>query len=621
MDFAQLPAHARLFPLRRNSKKPAIDKWPQLATSDPAKLDRWFNGTYKGHNVAVATGQGIVVLDVDTKGDRPGLDSLATLDARDLPQSYRVDTPSGGIHVYLAVPPDVHIPNRVDTLEGFPGIDVRGENGYVAAPPSTIDGKPYTGSGTLEDAPTWLVDLLRKPKNKVTDTGAPVTELDTPHNIAKARDYLDRHAPQAISGEAGNDTTFRVAARVRDFGVSEPVALELLADWNELNEPPWDHDDLAILTGNAFRYATSAWGGASGLADFEPYEIEEKPKKKPRMYILSMDESHKSCLTTKQDPLIEGLIDRLSSTVMYGASNVAKTFVALDLSFHIAAGIDWRGFKVAQGAVVYVAAEGGRGILKRVAALKVKHGVENVPLYIIPCPIDLLNSNADLRELLKLIQQAAEMAGKPIQLVVIDTLSRALAGGDENSSTDMGEFVRQVDLIREKAKTAALTVHHSGKDAAKGARGHSLLRAATDTEIEITKGVMTVTKQRDMEEGKPINFKLEDVEVGADPDGRQIKSATVKWLSGSEFAQIELSPDAQKMLEALEMALEESEKGFATVREWNAQYYSMWNPTRTVTSRTLFDYRKEVEASGWAKKIKHNQWVKVEVEASGGSGN
>lgn len=610
-----LPPHARLFPLRKNSKQPAIKDWPRLATSDQGTLDTWFKRTFKGHNAAVATGNGLMVLDVDVKHHN-GLESLDLMDAMGLPKSYRVETPSGGCHVYLEV--EEPIGNSVNRLEGFPGIDVRGENGYVVAPGSAYNGgvyQPLADNQPLERAPEWIVELCRKKRHEKTNTGQPAAELDTPHNLQRAEDYLFKHAGPAISGEGGNDHTFKVAARVRDFGVSEGHAFELLSLWNVHNEPPWDHEDLERITENAFKYATAQWGGASGLAEFEPVEILETPKKPKKLYYLSYDDTLDRVLSEKQDPLIDGLIDRFAAVVMYGASNLAKTFLALDLSFHIAAGIPWRGHAVAQGAVVYVAAEGGRGILKRVAALKRKHGLSNVPLYIIPCPIDLLNSNADLKELLALVAEAQALAKVPVQLVVLDTLSRAMAGGDENSSTDMGELVRKIDTIRVKAKTAALTVHHSGKDAAKGARGHSLLRAATDTEIEVTKGLMSVTKQRDIEEMKPVKFKLEDVEIGTDPAGKKIGSAVVKWLTGSEFEDpLEISTEAADMLEALEHAIEAGGKGWASVKEWHAQYRENQGSTCKVTDHTLWEYRKQLEESGWVKKIKHNQWVKVELE-------
>jgi hypothetical protein len=97
----------------------------------------------------------------------------------------------------------------------------------------------------------------------------------------------------------------------------------------------------------------------------------------------------------------------------------------------------------------------------------------------------------------------------------------------------MGALVRNCDRIREETGAHVMLVHHTGKDTAKGARGHSLLRAATDTEIEVKREsgseIITakVTKQRDGEIGKMFAFCLETVKLDVDPDGDPITSCVV----------------------------------------------------------------------------------------------
>src|SRR5205085_7024209 len=114
--------------------------------------------------------------------------------------------------------------------------------------------------------------------------------------------------------------------------------------------------------------------------------------------------------------------------------------------------------------------------------------------------------------------------GMPVELIIIDTLSRVLAGGNENAPDDMGSFVRNVDRLRADTGAAVLVVHHTGKDTSRGARGHSLLHAATDTEIETSKddvsGVYTakVTKQRELPTEGALSFSLRQIELGFDQD-------------------------------------------------------------------------------------------------------
>lgn len=201
------------------------------------------------------------------------------------------------------------------------------------------------------------------------------------------------------------------------------------------------------------------------------------------------------------------------------------------MAFHVSTGTIWNGRCVRRGLVVYVAAEGGTRIRKRLAALKKRHESEGcAPLFaLVRYPIDLRSSDANVKELVALIRAAAAETGEKCVWVIVDTLSRAMAGGDENSPVDMGRVVLAADSLRDETAAHFTFVHHTGKDAARGARGHSLLRAATDTEIEVTPCTISATKQRDMEGDLTIGFELHDLVIGESPDGAPIKSAIVEW--------------------------------------------------------------------------------------------
>jgi hypothetical protein len=108
---------------------------------------------------------------------------------------------------------------------------------------------------------------------------------------------------------------------------------------------------------------------------------------------------------------------------------------------------------------------------------------------------------------------------------VVDTLARAMTG-NENAPDDMGRFVAACGRLREAGETHVMVVHHCGKDAARGARGHSSLRAATDVELEVTSGEgggsVRVTKHRDEAGGASYGFRLEPVELGTNAKGRVV---------------------------------------------------------------------------------------------------
>ncbi|WOJ89858.1 AAA family ATPase [Methylocapsa polymorpha] len=300
------------------------------------------------------------------------------------------------------------------------------------------------------------------------------------------------------------------------------------------------------------------------LADFgEPIEPERQAwrngdshnaRSQRKMEVEWFDAAATSAMVETPDPLIDGLLDAGAMSVIYGDSNSGKTFVALDMGFHVSVGKLWNGRTVKRGLVVYVAAEGGTRIRKRLAALK-KHyaGSSIAPLFaLVRFPIDLRSNDADFKQLVALTRAAETETAANCVWIIVDTLSRAMAGGDENSPVDMGRVVAAADTIRDQTCAHLSYVHHTGKDAARGARGHSLLRAATDTEIEVTPGSVATTKQRDMESDFSIGFALHDIQIGEAPDGTPIKSAVVKWTGetakpGKQAAE-KAPPRSQRLL-------------------------------------------------------------------------
>lgn len=237
--------------------------------------------------------------------------------------------------------------------------------------------------------------------------------------------------------------------------------------------------------------------------------------------------------------LVKGVLGTGAMSVVYGPSNSGKTFFALDVAFSIATGSPaWQGHRIKQAAVLYLAAEGGRGVVNRIAALRQEHGVTDVPLALKRAGLDLLHDQADLQHIVDLAAEVTARAPGPL-LIVIDTLSRIMAGGDENSAADMTALIRNIDAIREATGAHIMLVHHTGKDAARGARGHSSLRAATDTEIEVANEngarAAMVTKQRDYQGGETFAFTLKGVTLGIDQDGDEVTSCVVEAADADEF--------------------------------------------------------------------------------------
>lgn len=260
---------------------------------------------------------------------------------------------------------------------------------------------------------------------------------------------------------------------------------------------------------------------------------------------------------------VEDLLTGTSLVVVYGEPGSGKTFWVLDLALHVAVGRQYRGREVEQGAVLYLALEGGSGIRNRTTATREKLKMpDTTPLILVQCPVDLCMSDADVKMVMATIQTVAHLTDLPVRLVVVDTLARAMGGGNENGPEDMGALVHHSDTIRDKTGACVLYIHHCGKDAAKGARGHSSLKAATDTEIEVTAGNSAhsarVTRQRDLPSEGVFGFTLEQVVLGTNRRGRPVTScivvhSDVVGTSGTKVA--ELNGNEKVAMRCLETAL------------------------------------------------------------------
>ncbi|SHJ24337.1 helicase RepA family protein [Wenxinia saemankumensis] len=250
--------------------------------------------------------------------------------------------------------------------------------------------------------------------------------------------------------------------------------------------------------------------------------------------------------------LVKGWLSRRGLSMLYGPSNAGKTFVALDIAMHIAAGQTWRECRVNGGSVLYVAAEGGAGVRNRLAALKRERPeIADAPLTLLPVSLDL-HSAGDALALCEIIPD-----GEPA-LVVIDTLARSMGDGDENTAKDAAMFVRNCDLIREATGAHVMVVHHTGKDEDRGARGSSALRAAVDTEIHVTsEGEIVCKKQRDMAIAGPLHFALRDLRLGEDEDGDPVTSAVVEAAAPPAKVRKPLSGKNEVAMQALADALRE----------------------------------------------------------------
>jgi len=556
-----IAAGFQLFPVRANAKVASVEGW-----NVPGRhfdLKPYGNaGIFTG---AHRDGGALLVLDVDMKDGRDGESSLRALEDMhgSLPLTREHATPSGGRHIIFRVA------DAVSCSAGKlgEGLDVRSANGYIVAPGSIIDGKAYTVAcgGEIADAPQWLIDLCGQRREREPDAGKPLPGVDRSRAEQRAIDYLKNEAPVAVQGDSGDATAYKVAARVKDLGVSaDDCAALMFEHWNDRCAPPWTLDELAVKVANAYRYGLDRQGADAPEAIFaaEPLPVAvreaEQPGAKPTPTGPTFHVRKASALLADPDPewLIDGLLPDRGLGVIFGAPASGKSFLALDIAAAIARGVSWGARDVRKGKVVYVGLEGRQR--SRIEAYLQHHklkrdGLDNV-LVIERQPLDLLAQRFEPAA--ALVRDVSAVAGHDVRAMFIDTLNRAMPGGDENSSQDMGQAITAAQAIADRLGCLVVIVHHSGKDTTQGARGHSSLHGAADVELEVSRkdDVRTVklVKLKDGEDGHKWTCRLQSVSLGRTAKGKPRGSCVVAELATAEKRDAnQPSPAEQVVLMAL----------------------------------------------------------------------
>jgi len=210
----------------------------------------------------------------------------------------------------------------------------------------------------------------------------------------------------------------------------------------------------------------------------------------------------------------------------YGEPGTAKSFLMIYIARCISAGRSIFGRRVKATRTLYCALEGEGGFENRLKAAIEADGVVKGFAYIAQ-PLNLFSdasAQADLRDAIR-----EHDAG----FVVIDTFARALGEGSENDSADMGRMIQFLDNLRADTKAHICVVHHSGKDATRGMRGHSALLGAADIVLEVThhEGANTrsvrVAKAKDAVDGAKYAFELRSIDLNQDDDGEMVTSCVV----------------------------------------------------------------------------------------------
>ena len=376
------------FTCRSIAKHPSTWKGVKDATTDPAQIAKWWRNQPDA-NIGIATGQGLVVVDIDPKngGSLEALNALVPL-----PPTALLRTGGGGLHLYFSYDRSLTIGNSAGTLA--PGIDIRGENGYVVAPPSIhASGNRYywerhTGYTPAPDALLQLVVEPKKPPLIYKD-GPP-----TPPVVSTSSRFI-------VEGKR-NATLVSLAGSLRNQGANEEALFLVLQAMNKgCCQPPLTDAEVRQVCKSAANWTPGVDGRVvpttamiiKNVASLMAEELSTPPWAIPGL-------------------LPEGV------SLLAGKPKMGKSWMALSLAISIAHGTNALGsLPTNQGAVLYLGLEDNeQRICSRVSKLLGGAPSPKMLDWSGACAPLTMGGLTDLEAWISLLNQP--------RLLVIDTLAR-----------------------------------------------------------------------------------------------------------------------------------------------------------------------------------------------------
>jgi hypothetical protein len=288
---------------------------------------------------------------------------------------------------------------------------------------------------------------------------------------------------------------------------------------------------------------------------------------KPRFHLIPFDEIK---LGMESRYLVKGIIPRTGLVVAWGPPKCGKSFWMFDVAMHVALGWQYRERRVQQGAGVYCAFEGQKGLEARAEAFRQTFPIESknpVPFYLQPLTLDLVADHVALIADIK-----RQLGTTAPALVVLDTLNRSLRGS-ENDSKDMAAYISAADAIREAFDCAVVIVHHCGIDGTRP-RGSTALSGAADAQLSVRRDasnaiIVEVEFLKDGAAGEIIASRLQSVDVGKDADGETISSCVIVPAEVPKVT--EAGPRLSKNQQTMYSILRDAGQGGLTTEQWNAK--------------------------------------------------
>lgn len=435
-----------VFPLVPRDKTPATEHGFKDATTDPEKIRKWWH-LQPDCNIGIATGEvsRLVVIDIDND-ETTGKDGSGELrkwekSNGDLPETWTVTTGRGGAHYYYRTTEDFRSKASI-----FPSIDVRGNGGYVVAPPSVHpNGQPYEWDGMYNP-----------------DDMAIAQVNDTVRRFLKGAQHKEQNEDiQQIqqkpieSGRRVNSLVSWIGA-LRNVGLDTDLITEKIRRVNETQcNPPLTEDELRK---EVFPALTRNW-----LPGINPAEMQLRPPVDPSEF--PPFENFKDIFNDpppKKPVLIENVMRRGHKMIISGQSKAGKSFAALELAFAIAEGMKWFGHWCTKGKVLFVNMEvDGASLDDRLINVYKAFGkttdghMENITLWHLR-GVEGVSLKTLTEELIRRTKE------QNYSCIIIDPIYKIMTG-DENSNGDMARMLTTLDRVAREAGASVVFVHHFSK--------------------------------------------------------------------------------------------------------------------------------------------------------------
>ena len=627
---------------QKSWKRPSLLSWKEFENTlvPQSTFDEWFgvNGSHRyKSNIGIITGacsNNAYIVDVDTHSHAEAMEWFMALMVEHNDGEQIIcptqRTGGGGFQFLLRGSPNWVGP----TIKTPIGVDIRAQGGFAVMPSSLHEsGKFYEWLPNRAphevDIPTfqWMedaIDQLAKTygsgsnSNQSTHTPSPL-HATTPFGllIDGREDYMtklvwarivalrrespflpDNDTMQKHMRDAYHQYERSVKSRINEAGTPNHTLLEREGRGHGLFFDKW-------------RAALKQWEGkvTEAASVPNPNNRDPKPPQAPKEGV-SGDTGETDEWSPPQDTyellseleimalpdpifLVDGIIPSQSLGFIYGAPGAGKSFVALSIGMAISTTrTQWwdRDIK-AHGPVLMISSEGVADMKFRIQAWRKHHQVaDQSDLFLIRQTINFLDPT-DGDKLQRTVEALVERSGglRPA-MIVVDTLSRSIPGGDENDQASASLMVMACDALKERWQTVVMCIHHSSKAGAM--RGSTVFSGAADFILEVTReegaktGILTARKIKSAADGWNQGFSLLDINLGS------IENPTSSLVALPALIQ-KVETDEWPEQARIRLVLEEIQKAWDAKRPWSPYPQAKRTGTYVISNMARWNIQEE----------------------------